>query len=376
MTARASTAVQAAVELARGRGNLEVTPIHLFQALMDEGGPNSIVSLMLKQASSEARAEQARPLIVESLERALRRLPVQKPPPPHLDASGRLAEVLQRADGLRVAQGDDFIALDHLAVACVDGDPAVQAAVGEAGIAPKKMTAAAKVLRGDKRVTSESEAGEAGYKALNKYARDLVAEAAAGKLDPVIGRMSEIRRVIEVLSRRTKNNPVLVGEPGVGKTAVVEGLAQRILAGDVPQTLLKRKLYSIDVGLLIAGAKYQGEFEERLKGLLQEVEEAAGSVMLFIDELHMLVGTGRSGEGGMDAANLIKPALARGSLRCIGATTLDEYRKYIEKDGALERRPPPPTPPPSEHSPPTPPPPLCALATFCEHRWPRLPPSL
>lgn len=336
MTERASAAMQAAVGSARANGNLEVTPLHLFMALFEEGGRSSILHLMLKEASSEQRADEARQIVMEALKGASRRLPVQTPPPEDLDISGRLSQCLQRADQLREAQGDKFVALDHLAVACVELEPIIQSALGEGGVAPKKMAAAAKALRGSRKVTSAT--SESGYQALATYARDLVAEAAAGRLDPVIGREGEIRRVVEVLSRRSKNNPVLVGEPGVGKTAVVEGLAQRILAGDVPQTLTNRKLYSLDMGALIAGAKYQGEFEERLKGVLQEVEDAAGQVILFVDEMHMLVGTGRSSEGSMDAANLVKPALARGTLRCIGATTLGEYRQYIEKDGALERR--------------------------------------
>ena len=240
-TERASAAMQAAVEKGRAGGHLEVTPTHLFMAMLEEGGDNSIVRLLLKEASSEQRAEEARVVVSEALQGACRRIPKQTLPPQEIDISGRLAQCLQHADRLRASQGDDFVALDHLAVACVEGEPAIQAALGEAGVNPKKIAAAAKALRGSRKVTSAT--SESSYKALETFARDLVAEAAAGKLDPVIGREAEIRRVVEVLSRRSKNNPVLVGEPGVGKTAVVEGLAQRILAGDVPQTLAGRKLY-------------------------------------------------------------------------------------------------------------------------------------
>ena len=229
LTERTRGVVEAAIEMARARGNLEVTPLHVFLALFECDRRNSVLRLMLKQVASEQRAEEARQLITASLERSFRRLPVQKPAPPDLDLSGRLEDVLQRADNLRITQGDEYVAVDHLAVACIDADPAIQAAIGEAGIAPKKLAAAAKVLRGSRKVTSET--SESGYSALDKYGRNLVADAANGKLDPVIGRQDEIRRVVEVLSRRTKNNPVLVGEPGVGKTAVVEALAQRILAG-------------------------------------------------------------------------------------------------------------------------------------------------
>lgn len=229
LTERTRGVVEAAIEMARARGNLEVTPLHVFLALFECDGRNSVLRLMLKQVASEQRAEEARQLITASLERSFRRLPVQKPAPPDLDLSGRLEDVLQRADNLRITQGDEYVAVDHLAVACID-EPAIQAAIGEAGLNPKKLAAAAKVLRGSRKVTSD--VAESGYSALDKYGRNLVADASNGKLDPVIGRQDEIRRVVEVLSRRTKNNPVLVGEPGVGKTAVVEALAQRILAGE------------------------------------------------------------------------------------------------------------------------------------------------
>src|SRR5579864_7891486 len=211
----------------------------------------------------------------------------------------------------------------------------VGAALAKAGLSPQELNSAIDTLRGGR--TADTQAAEDRYDALKKYARDLTEAAREGKLDPVIGRDEEIRRTIQVLSRRTKNNPVLIGEPGVGKTAIVEGLALRIANGDVPDGIKDRRLLALDLGAMIAGAKYRGEFEERLKGVLEEVRQAEGDIILFIDEMHTLVGAGKA-EGAMDAGNLLKPALARGELHCIGATTLDEYRKYIEKDAALERR--------------------------------------
>lgn len=317
--------------MAIDKGHLEVTPAHLFLDLLEEGTGRSL----LRIAVGEQREKEVVEMAVGYLQQYLPKLRSQHPPPPTVSESGKLSLALEKANELRTSMGDAFIALDHLAVGCVDQDPVVQAALREAGVMPKRVTAALKVYRGSHKVDSET--AESGFDALSKYGKDLITEARAGRLDPVIGREEEIRRLVQVLSRRTKNNPCLVGEPGVGKTAVVEGLAQRILAGDVPQSLKERKVFSLDMGALIAGAKYQGEFEERLKGVLKEVEDADGKVILFIDELHLLVGAGRT-EGSMDAANLLKPALARGLLRCIGATTLDEYRQHIEKDGALERR--------------------------------------
>src|SRR6187397_1517540 len=232
--------------------------------------------------------------------------------------------------------GDTYVSAEHLLLALAKkGGPEVQGLLAARQLAPARTEAAITDVRKGKKVTTQDP--EASFEALKKYARDLTAEAAAGKLDPVIGRDDEIRRVIQVLSRRRKNNPVLIGDPGVGKTAIVEGLANRIVAGDVPEGLKDKRVMALDLGALLAGAKYRGEFEERLKAVLSEVAEASGSIILFIDELHTLVGAGGA-EGAVDAANMLKPALARGELHCVGATTIDEYRKHIEKDAALERR--------------------------------------
>src|ERR1700722_460791 len=250
-------------------------------------------------------------------------------------ATQRLGRVLARAEQEAGKLKDEYVSVEHVLIAMLDEPGAASKILREAGLTHDKLMAVLQKVRGNQRVTSSNP--EATYQSLEKYGRDLTALAAAGKIDPVIGRDEEIRRVIQVLSRRTKNNPVLIGEPRVGKTAIVEGLARRIVQGDVPEGLKNRKLVSLDMGALIAGAKFRGEFEERLKAVLKEVKEAEGEIILFIDELHTVVGAGAA-EGAMDASNLLKPMLARGELHCIGATTLDEYRKYIEKAAALERR--------------------------------------
>ena len=267
---------------------------------------------------------------LRNLRKHMVRLPSQSPPPNEVSASNSFYNILNTADKLRKDNDDTHIAVTHLLLSLIQ-EASVKPLVNEAGV----QYSAIEKLHTHK---VDSKFAEDQFDALNKYGRDLVHDAEEGKLDPVIGRDQEIRRVIRVLSRRTKNNPVLIGEPGVGKTAIVEGLAQRIVAKDVPQTLQGRRLYSLDMGSLIAGAKYQGEFEERLQAVLKEIKSADGNVILFIDEMHSVLGAGQSGKGAMDAANLLKPMLARGELRCIGATTLNEYREHVEKDAAFERR--------------------------------------
>ena len=326
-TLRATEALQTSFKAAADRGNPETTPTHLLQALIeqDDGVAGKLLSKVgasNQQLSAELRS-------------ALDRLPSAEggsDPQP----SRSLRAVLDQATKLAPQFQDQYVSVEHLllAVVAVKGSTAVDI-LAASGVDHDSLLAAIQELRGSHRVTDENP--EAKYEALKNYGRDLTELAHTGKLDPVIGRDEEIRRLMQVLTRRTKNNPVLIGEPGVGKTAVAEGLAQRIASGDVPEILKHRRLVSLDMGALIAGAKYRGEFEDRLKAVLKEVVDSDGEVILFIDELHTLVGAGAA-EGAMDAANLLKPSLARGELRCIGATTLTEYRKYIEKDAALERR--------------------------------------
>ncbi len=312
LTIKSGEAVAAAQELARRRGNPEVYPEHLCIALLDQELPRTLVerageSVDSQRAECEAKLAQ-KPAVQGSSQQ------------PH--ASTDFARVLDRAEEEMRKLEDEYVSTEHLLLAL--------------DVAPRDaLLAALKDVRGSQRVTSQDPEGS--YQALEKFGRDLTELAESGKLDPVVGRDEEIRRVIQVLSRRTKNNPVLIGDPGVGKTAIVEGLAQRIVAGDVPEGLKGRRVWALDIGSLLAGSKYRGEFEERLKAVLENIKEAEGQIILFIDELHTIVGAGAA-EGAVDAANMLKPMLARGELRAVGATTLDEYRKHIEKDAALERR--------------------------------------
>ncbi len=329
LTTRSRDAVSAALRNALTAGNPQAEPSHLLHAMLMV--PDNTVGALLSAVGADPAAADA------AAQAAIKKLPsstgssVSQP-----TISGSLARVLADAETRAEQLGDDFVATEHLLIALATVQSDVSAALNRLGVTPAKLTKAFNDARGDKRVTSaESEGGES---ALDKYSVDLTERARDGKLDPVIGRDTEIRRVVQVLSRRTKNNPVLIGEPGVGKTAVVEGLAQRVVAGDVPDSLKGRRVVSLDLASMVAGAKYRGEFEERLKAVLNEIKESEGQVVTFIDELHTVVGAGASGEGAMDAGNMLKPMLARGELRMIGATTLDEYRERIEKDPALERR--------------------------------------
>ncbi|MBX3211032.1 MAG: ATP-dependent chaperone ClpB [Labilithrix sp.] len=327
MTTKSQEAFRAAADLASRRGNPEITPEHLIRAMFEQDG--GIALPIFGKAGGDADA------LLRGVEERASKLPrVSGGGEPTL--SRRTMEVIRRAEDEAKSLKDDFVSVEHFLLALAKHDREAQAAFSASGgITYEKLLTALASVRGAHRVTDREPEGK--FQALEKYCRDLTDAVRKGKIDPVIGRDEEIRRVMQVLSRRTKNNPVLIGEPGVGKTAIVEGIAARIVNGDVPESLKNKRLASLDMGALVAGAKFRGEFEDRLKAVLKEVEAAAGEIILFIDELHTIVGAGAA-EGSMDAANLLKPALARGELRCIGATTLDEYKKRIEKDAALERR--------------------------------------
>ncbi|MDO5074971.1 MAG: ATP-dependent chaperone ClpB [Bacteroidales bacterium] len=324
-TIKAQEAVQHAVQKASELRQQAITPAHLLEGVLAVG--ESATSFLLGKAGVNEK------MLRTALERHLQSLPRVEGGEPYLDREANA--VLQAAQDKARQDGDQFATLEALLHALLTTPSTTAQLLKDAGMTAQGLTAAVGELRGGRKADSPS--SEDTYQSLNKYARDLVAEAREGRLDPVIGRDDEIRRVLQILSRRTKNNPILIGEPGTGKTAIVEGLAQRIVRGDVPDNLRDKRLFSLDMGALVAGAKYKGEFEERLKSVVQEVTAAEGGIILFIDEIHTLVGAGKS-EGAMDAANILKPALARGELRSIGATTLEEYQKYFEKDKALERR--------------------------------------
>ena len=324
-TLKAQEAVQHAVQTAQRTQRQAITATHLLQGVLAVG--ENVTQFLFGKTGVNAD------LLSRTIDSELQSLPRVEGGEPYLDRDANAA--LNAAQDIARRDGDQFVGLEPLLLALLTTDSTASRLLKDAGLTADALTAAIKELRGGRKADSAS--SEDTYQSLQKYARDLVAEARDGKLDPVIGRDEEIRRVLQILSRRTKNNPILIGEPGTGKTAIVEGLAQRIARGDVPENLRNKRVFSLDMGALVAGAKYKGEFEERLKSVVNEVTAAEGGIILFIDEIHTLVGAGK-GEGAMDAANILKPALARGELRSIGATTLEEYQKYFEKDKALERR--------------------------------------
>ena len=324
-TIKSQEAIQKAVELTRAAGAQSIEPVVLLKGVIDEG--ESLVKFIFQKIGANIAAVNAQ------IEREIAALPKVSGGEPYLSRTAN--DVLQKALDIAKKQGDEYVALEALLLALFDVNSPASTILKDAGLSRKELEAAVEELRKGKKATDQN--SEETYNALSKYAINLNERARSGKLDPVIGRDEEIRRVLQILSRRTKNNPMLIGEPGTGKTAIAEGLAHRIVRGDVPENLRTKQIYSLDMGALVAGAKYKGEFEERLKAIVNEVQSSDGEIILFIDEIHTLVGAGK-GEGAMDAANILKPALARGELRSIGATTLDEYQKYFEKDKALERR--------------------------------------
>ena len=324
-TIKAQEAIQAAVNVAQRNGQQTIEPVHLLAGVMEKG--KDVTNYVFQKLGVNSQ------IIEAAIQQEIAHLPKVSGGEPYFSPDAN--KVLQKTLDISQHLGDEFVSIEPLLMALLNVNSPASRILKDAGCAEKEMQMAIMELRQGQKVQSQS--GDENYQALDKYATNLVEKARAGKLDPVIGRDEEIRRVLQILSRRTKNNPILIGEPGTGKTAIVEGLAERIVRGDVPENLKNKQLYSLDMGALVAGAKYKGEFEERLKSVIKEVTKANGEIILFIDEIHTLVGAG-GGEGAMDAANILKPALARGELRAIGATTLNEYQKYFEKDKALERR--------------------------------------
>ena len=324
-TIKAQEAVQSAINIAQRNGQQTIEPVHILAGVMDKG--KDVINYIFQKIGANAQA------VETAIQNEMSHLPKVSGGEPYL--SSETNQVMQRTVETSQKMGDEFVSIEPMLLALLAVNSTASRILKDAGCTEKEMTAAINDLRQGQKVQSQS--GDENYQSLQKYARNLIEDARAGKLDPVIGRDEEIRRVLQILSRRTKNNPILIGEPGTGKTAIVEGLAERIVRGDVPENLKDKQLYSLDMGAMLAGAKYKGEFEERLKSVVKEVMQADGNIILFIDEIHTLVGAG-GGEGAMDAANILKPALARGELRAIGATTLNEYQKYFEKDKALERR--------------------------------------
>ena len=325
-TIKSQEAIQKAFEITKGNGNQAIEPVHLLKGVMTEG--ESLIKFIFAKVGANIA------VVDQQVDKDIASLPkVSGGSEPYLSRTSN--DVLQRALDIAKKQGDEYVTLEAMLMAIFEVNSSASTILKDAGLGERELKSAVEELRKGKKATDQS--AEETYNALSKYAINLNERARSGKLDPVIGRDDEIRRVLQILSRRTKNNPMLIGEPGTGKTAIAEGLAQRIVRGDVPENLRSKQIFSLDMGALVAGAKYKGEFEERLKAIVNEVTQSDGEIILFIDEIHTLVGAGK-GEGAMDAANILKPALARGELRSIGATTLDEYQKYFEKDKALERR--------------------------------------